>query len=798
MSEIKSVFAEFAWRYLEREISVVPIAPNHKMPGSFSQDHGWNAMSDWVRFNDRLPTELELSYWEQWPDAGIGVIAGKQSKLVAVDKDLDLPPAGEKALLDIIPYSPVAKKGQKGWTRFYRYSGEKSRSFDAGGARIIDVISDGRQTVVPPTLHPDGMHYTWITEDALDSINSVDDLPTLPGDFFDQIERALEPYQTENEKIIQRRVTHRDQGVIDTAASIQAEYYRDMNQIALDNLDLWVPVLIKTAAKHSDGYRSIATWRGRVKTRNVGINPQGIRDWGGGYGMSPITLVMYENGLSFTQAVDLLRACIPMNEPEHITFAARAETRPVPLKPQQAEAYHDYIATDPAPPPPPEEIEPGSELPSFIENPPGILGDIARWITATAPKAQPELSLAAAIALCSVIMGRSYSTQFGNMTSLYLIMVAKSGEGKEHPQSCVENVLAASGLDNLIGGSGYTSAGAVQSALLESPCHLVTIDEIGKLIKLSRSTGNANSEAAIDKLIESFGRLQGVMKAPRYSTMTMSGEAAKEANKKKTVRAPAITLLGATTPGTFYENLTIDLIKDGFLGRCIVVESKRRRQLTQFVPRHPPHNRITDWCKAVHQAWVIDGVTIDASPPDQEPKITELPLDQAATNELSVIEEEINRLKDIAEGDSLDTLLVRTLEKSMRLSLIAAKARDINAKAISASDLRWSYQYIKHYDGLLVDAVRKNKSHNEYDALMKKAVDLIKAAPRLASNPKLAKLAPVFADGAMPHNELLRRMHMKSSEFNAMIETAVEARIITRAPGVGLGYAGMVYYCVEE
>lgn len=769
-------------------------------------------MATWVRFNDRLPSEIEMAHWEKWPAAGIGVVTGKQSRIVAVDKDMDLPEAGEKALLDIIPYSPVAKKGAKGWTRFYRYNGEKSRSFDAGGCRIIDVISDGRQTVMPPTLHPDGMHYTWITEDTLDSINSVNDLPILPDDFFDQIELALEPYQTENEKIIQRRVVHKDSGAINTELSIAGEYYSDINRIALENLDTWVPALIKTAVRHADGYRSIATWRGRVKTRNVGINPQGIRDWGGGYGMSPITLVMYENGLSFQQAVGLLRACIPMNEPEHITFGTRSEnqqeTHQTPLNNsvlpdrtslQIQEAYTEPVTTGHAsPPPPPEEIEPGSELPSFIENPPGILGDIARWITATAPKAQPELSLAAAIALCSVIMGRSYSTQFGNMTSLYLIMVAKSGEGKEHPQSAVENVLVAAGLEHLIGGSGYTSAGAVQSALLESPCHIVTIDEIGKLLKLSRASGNANSEAAVDKLIEAFGRLQGVMKAPRYSTMTMTQDAAKKTNEKKTVKSPAITLLGATTPGTFYENLTVDLIKDGFLGRCIIVESKRKRQLTQFVPRNPPHKRIIDWCNAVHQRWVIDGVTIDASPPDQEPKIIELPLDHECISELGAIEEEINRAKDVAEGDSMDMLLVRTLEKSIRLSMIAAKARDIHAAAITAKDIKWAYQYVKRYDSLVIDAIKKNRSVNEYDALMKKAVDIIKAAPRLARNPKLSKFAAVFADGAMPHNELLRRMHMKSSEFNGMIETAVEARIITRAPGVSLGYAGLVYYCLED
>ena len=764
------------------------------MPGSYSQSDGWHGMSTWVRFNDRLASDIELAHWEKWPDAGIGVVTGKQSRIVAVDKDMDLPPAGEKALLDIIPYSPVAKKGAKGWTRFYRYSGEKSRSFDAGGCRIIDVISDGRQTVMPPTLHPDGMHYTWITEDTLDSIDSVNDLPTLPDDFFDQIELALEPYQTENEKIIQRRVVHKDSGAINTGLSYAGEYYGDINRIALENLDLWVPALIKTATRHADGYRSIATWRGRVKTRNVGINPHGIRDWGGGYGMSPITLVMYENGLSFSQAVDLLRALIPMNEPERIVFTSHSGRKPDP----QQEVYNEPIATNPVAPPPPEEIEPGSELPPFAENPPGILGDIARWITATAPKAQPELSLAAAISLCSVIMGRCYSTQFGNMTSLYLIMIAKSTEGKEHPQACVADILAAAGLDQLIGGSGYTSAGAVHSALLKSPCHIVTIDEIGKLLKLSRANGQANSEAAIDKLIEASGRLRGIMRPPQYSTMTVNADATKKTNAEKTVHYPAITLLGATTPGTFYANLTGDLIKDGFLGRCIVVESKRPRQLTQFVQKYPPHKRITDWCKAVHQGWVLDGVTIDSVPPDQDPQLTVIELDIDCITELPIMETEINSAKTVAEDDDLDSILGRTLEKAIRLSLIAAKARDTNATTITIDDLKWAYQYVRHYDMLMVDAVRKNRSANEYDALTKKAIDHIKKARSLASNPKLKQFAAVFADGAFPHKELLRRMHMEASKFGGMIETAIEAGLITKSPGTHLGYAGVVYYCVEE
>ena len=197
------MYARFAWKLIERGISVVPIAPGSKRPGQWSAEHGWRGMSDWTRFAKRLPSEIELQHWETWPDAGIGVVLGPLSKLTCLDKDYDF--KGQDALDAIMPYSPVAKKGEKGWTRFYLYNGERSCSFDVGGARVLDVLSDGRQTVIPPTVHPSGCSYAWITEFGLDELLSVNELPMLPADFFEQVERVLAPYQQESDRQHQRR-----------------------------------------------------------------------------------------------------------------------------------------------------------------------------------------------------------------------------------------------------------------------------------------------------------------------------------------------------------------------------------------------------------------------------------------------------------------------------------------------------------------------------------------------------------------------------------------------------------------
>lgn len=799
-----SIFAEFSWKFLERDISVVPIAPGSKKPGQWSESQGWRGMGDWTRFAQRMPTDIEIEHWEKWPDAGIGVVLGKLSGLVALDKDYDLPGGGNDALQALIPYSPVAKKGEKGWTRFYRWNGEKSCSFDVGGMRVLDVLSDGRQTVVPPTIHPTGLHYTWITEDTLDSLLSVSELPTLPDDFLQQVEKVLAPYQSDNDKKHQKRhvAPKEDDGHINTDLSIQAEYFRDLNSAALNRLDDWVPKIIPTAKADHDGYRCVATWR-NCKNPNVGIHPHGIRDWGGGYGMTAVDLVMYANGLTFQRAAESLRNCLALAEPEPIQMTvggmpqhqAQPVSQPVKLPPLPWQKMVEQPA--PVMLPPTTSAQPEYALPEFLSHPPGILGDITRWITATAPKAQPELSLAAAIAIGSVIMGRTYITQNGNMTSLYLVMIAKSTEGKEHPQSCAEKVLVESGFEKLLGGAGYTSAGAVYSALHQSPVHLTTIDEMGKLLKLSRSKGNANSEAAIDKLVEAFGRLTGILRPPTYSTMTLTKAQREQQQTGKVVYNPAITLLGATTPGTFYENLTADLVKDGFLGRCIVVESKRPRQLTQWVSPTAPPQRVIDWCKAVHVTGVKHGNLVEFNLPDQPADLIEMPMSEACRVEFERIELSLNDAKDDAEKDGMDAVLGRTLEKSVRLSLIAAKARDPRARQVELHDFQWAWKYVSHYDMRLVHSVREQRTENAHDAAMKKMIEIVRNAKKYATDKKFEAAAK---DGFMPRGKLLGLMKgMNSKQVGELIETALEAGFIRKfeGPNPYIGIACDMYF-VEE
>lgn len=775
----ESPYARRAYAYLERGYSVLPIAPGSKRPGAYGTTREsptvkvWHGMNDWERYGERLPTDIELEYWYDWPDAGIGLVCGKLSGVIGLDRDYDCP--GSDALEAIIPYSPVIKRGAKGYTKFFRYNGEPSKSWNIGGMRVLDMLSDGRQTVMPGTIHPDtGGTYVYLTEDCLEDFAPAE-LPMLPADFYQQVDRVIAPYQTDEDRKYQRRVSDDDRRIT-SGASVSAEYYRDLNTTALNNLELWVKRLIPGAVEHGAGFRCVATWR-NCKNANVGIHPQGVYDFGGNYAMTAIDVVMHANGIPFQKAAEALRNCLPMGEDDvTMTFGGGSTSinnAPEPLYLPSATT----VADTPAP-----------ALPAFLRQPPGILGRITAWINATAPKSQHEFAVAGSLALAATVMQRVYRSNRNNFTSLYFLLVGKSTEGKDYPLSAIPSILTQAGLPHLIAGSGYTSVGAVYSELLRKPSHLVTIDEFGKHLKMSRAKGNAAAEGALDKLIEVFGRLHGEVRPQAYSTMTLKNVDTAD----RVIYNPAISLLAASTPDTFYGNLTDDIVHDGLLGRFLVIESIQPRQLLNENDIAPIPRDVLEWCKSVHHGR-RSGDLADVMNAEMPANPIPMQFDEACKTQLRQFEVEINDAKTAAESEQLDMLLGRSVEKAMRLSMIVAKASRPQENNIRPEDVAWAIQYVRHYDYALIDSVKNKRTRSDMDALIKKMCRYIDAARTYSQDKRFGK---ILEQGAMPRSKLLALMRIDNRLFTSAIDTAVESGVIGQ--GNVDGYAGTCYWHINQ
>jgi hypothetical protein len=342
-----SVYNKFAPQLMERGYFPLPIAPGSKAPHRYIPSK--NKFELFVGWNER-PDPITTPQ----PGAGIGVRLGRG--VVALDYD------NEEAALrvsEIMGGSPVNKAGVMAWTEFYRTgSGVASEDFvDENGELMLQVLSDGRQTVIPPSIHPDsGEPYRWTNGASLYD-TKPDQLPELPADYRERI-MALGYCPGGKKKTKPESTVHEARATYD-----QDGPHADLNKVALKNLAAWVPQLSLYKCRRRVGrfasYEAVATWRpsmtGRpleVRKLNLKISPLGIKDFGDSRGYSPLDLVMVARPCSLSDAMTWLEERVrPYTGPE-VDFEALGHQgeRPKEKGPADAPEGERNANGDPVPP----------------------------------------------------------------------------------------------------------------------------------------------------------------------------------------------------------------------------------------------------------------------------------------------------------------------------------------------------------------------------------------------------------------------------------------------------------------
>jgi len=159
-----TAFKDNALLYFNKGLLPVPL--NGKAP--FLEN--WGSLE--------ITEDIVLEWIEKYPNNNIGIIMGSRTGLIGLDIDTD-----DSEVLKNAPLSPVVKRGAKGETRFFRYNNEISSS-----KKPIDILSSGRQSAMPPSIHPDtSLPYTWISSHTLLSID-LDLLPELDRAYLEGLQ----------------------------------------------------------------------------------------------------------------------------------------------------------------------------------------------------------------------------------------------------------------------------------------------------------------------------------------------------------------------------------------------------------------------------------------------------------------------------------------------------------------------------------------------------------------------------------------------------------------------------------
>lgn len=202
----------------------------------------------------------------------------------------------------------------------------------------------------------------------------------------------------------------------------------------------------------------------------------------------------------------------------------------------------------------------------YTEFPPGLVGMIAQWIVDTARRPQPELSLGAALAIVGTVAGRQFSGPTKSGTHLYVLGLAPTGTGKDHPLQQISRIMAAAKMTAHLGPSEFISMPAVIKFLMRKPLSVCPMDEFGAFMKRINSRRASGFEQSISKIIRTMWSSSF---AP-YPTPEWAGR------DSETIFSPAMSLYGASTPEQFYSSMEGSSLEDGTLNRFLLLNGRQR------------------------------------------------------------------------------------------------------------------------------------------------------------------------------------------------------------------------------
>ncbi len=203
--------------------------------------------------------------------------------------------------------------------------------------------------------------------------------------------------------------------------------------------------------------------------------------------------------------------------------------------------------------------------------PPGLVGEIAMFIHAAAPRPVPEIALAGALGLMSGIVGRSYNIS-GTGLNQYVLLLAPTGTGKEAIASGIDRLMAQviklvpSAVDFIGPGEIASSQAAIKYMSRGSTSFVSIVGEFGIYLQ-----GMASPNAPPHLLGLRRFLLDAYNKSGEGKVLRPSIYSDKEKNTGS-ILAPAFSLMGESTPEKFYEGLHEGLISEGLLPRFTMIE----------------------------------------------------------------------------------------------------------------------------------------------------------------------------------------------------------------------------------
>lgn len=431
---------------------------------------------------------------------------------------------------------------------------------------------------------------------------------------------------------------------------------------------------------------------------------------------------MRRNGMSQAElAAALHRAnvdrCQPPLDAEEVDRIAASVARyePNAIAVAQVEDHYgqDFEKQEPHGP-----SDPGA-VPDELLYVPGFVDAVMRHTLSTAPYPEPVMAFAGALTLQAFLAGRKIRDTADNRTNVYLLGLANSGAGKDHPRKVNQHILLEIGCQQAVA-DGFASGEGIEDKLFLYPAMLFQTDEIDALLLAIQSGKDSRYEGIMQVLLKLCTSANGL-----YPLRVKAGK------EHRVIDQPCLCLFGTAIPQHFYESLSSKMLTNGFVARQIVLEARRRGE-----GQEPAHIALPHGIVESARFWA------EFRPGDRrgnlenwhpQPQVVE------ATNEAKDVFRDFRSSADqrysAAESrndQAAMAIWARAHEKARRLALVYAASVGHAAPLVTADAATWACAFVDHQTRRMLHMASQHASESQFDARQKKVLRLIREAGEMS------------------------------------------------------------------
>ncbi len=631
------------------------------------------------------------NWWRRRPNANIGL---STQGLLVVDVDGPDNPWPEDAQHKVdLENAPTSQTPRGGHHHVFR----QPQGFDwkntAGKLALrVDTRGNGGYILVPPSRGGNGT-YTWITE----LNDGFDKLPEPPEWLIAQLEgREL------------------------LACSVEVTPAASPEMMPPPKQD---PPPDGNPIPHGHRNTTLASLGGSM--RRVGMSQREVHA-----ALSRVNADRCKPPLA-SREVQTIAASICRYEPDQIAVAT-------------AENHWEQdraVAADPLP------EDPGA-MPEELLRVPGFIDEAVDYMLATAPYPSPILAFASAITLQGFLAGRKIRDALNTRTNAYVLALANSGVGKEHPRKVIQRICIEAGLQHCLGET-FASGEGIEDRLLANPSALFMNDEINILMHAINRATDARWEGIMGALLKFYTASNGV-----YPMRVKAGN-----RTSGVIDQPSLCLLGTAVPKYYYAAMSPQMLRDGFCARLLIVEAGSRGRGQTPVDKPMPHRLVEAarwWAdfrpggNANLQEWHPQPATVKTTP--------------ASEDRLSACREFCDdRYTEAEQRDDQVAMAIwaRAVEKTRKLALIYAASGNRLLPSIDADAVEWSWRFVYHQTRRMLFMAGSHVAESLFDGKCKRMLEVLTSWDR--RNP---------GEWA-PHWEVSRRLGWSDRDIDEVRATLV-------------------------